>query len=108
MRAVKTSFEGGVYETSRATERRLRRAERKARKANQRRQSIIDEGTPSNPRFLMGAPTRIQGEVPDKPEPDKKKKKPKVKNPKGRGRTTAGTRRVLQRAVDLSCRNRSC
>lgn len=41
-------------------------------------------------------------------EEEEKKKKKKVKNVRGRVGTTAGTRRMLQRAVDVSCRKPGC
>ena len=107
---VKKKYEGGgMFETSRATQRKLRKAAKKSEKRKKRRQDIIDEGTPSNPRFMMGAPTRVNGAVPKKTEDDKKKKKKKkVINPRGRAGVTSGTRRMLQRAVDASCRGGRC
>ena len=75
MKVKKKYDEGGMFETSRATQRKLRRAAKKSQKRQKRRQDIIDEGTPSNPRFMMGAPTRVNGAVPPKPEDEKKKKK---------------------------------
>lgn len=41
-------------------------------------------------------------------EEKEEKKKAKVKRKRGRVGTTAGTRRMLQRAVDVSCRKPSC
>lgn len=108
MKVKKKYDEGGMFETSRATQRKLRKAAKKSEKRKKRRQDIIDEGTPSNPRFMMGAPTRVNGAVPPKPEDEKKKKKPNVINRRGRAGVTSGTRRMLQRSVDASCRNRSC
>ena len=104
---VKKKYDGGgMFETSRATKRKLRKAAKKSEKRKKRRQDIIDEGTPSNPRFMMGAPTRVNGAVPKKTEEEKKKKK--VINRRGRAGVTSGTRRMLQRAVDASCRGGRC
>jgi hypothetical protein len=106
---VKKKYEGGgMFETSRATKRKLRRAARKSERRKKRRQEIIDQGTPSNPRFLMGAPTRVNGAVPKKTEEKEKKKNKKVINRRGRVGVTSGTRRMLQRAVDASCRGGRC
>jgi hypothetical protein len=106
---VKKKYEGGgMFETSRATKRKLRRAARKSERRKKRRQEIIDQGTPSNPRFLMGAPTRVNGAVPKKTEEKEKKKKKKVINRRGRAGVTSGTRRMLQRAVDASCKGGRC
>lgn len=99
---------GGEFEVNRRTKRKLRKAAKKSERRNKRTQEIINQGTPSNPRFLTGAPTRVNGDVPTKPKTQDKEKKPKVKTRRGRAGVTQGTRRMLQRAVDSSCRNRSC
>lgn len=41
-------------------------------------------------------------------EEEEKKKKAKVKRIRGKAGMTAGTRRMLQRAVDVSCRKPGC
>lgn len=41
-------------------------------------------------------------------EEEEKKKKAKVKRKRGKARMTAGTRSMLQRAVDVSCRKPGC
>jgi len=58
---------------------------------------------PASPRFLPSSQMEGEGTMKKKEQKDKKKK-PKVKNPRGRARVTQGTRRALQRAVDISCR----
>lgn len=102
---IKKKYDGGgMFETSRATQRKLRRAAKKSEKRKKRRQDIIDEGTPSNPRFMIGAPTRVNGAVPKKTE-EKKKKKPKVVN---RGKARGGIKKIgfgKGRRTSDSCRN---
>jgi hypothetical protein len=108
MHCKKKYDEGGLFEVNRRTKRKIRKAAKKAERRKNRTQEVIDKGTPSNPRFLTGAPTRVNGNVPNKPKNQDKGKKPKVKTPRGKSSVTQGTRRMLQRAVDPSCRNRSC
>lgn len=104
MRVKKKYDEGGMFEVSRRTKRKIRKASKKSARKKQKREDEINKGTPSNPRFLIGAPTRVNGDVPSKPKEKEKKKKSKVKNPRGRSGVAAGTRRALKRAVDASCR----
>jgi len=58
---------------------------------------------PASPRFLPSSQMVGEGTMKKKEQKDKKKK-PKVKTPRGRARVASGTRRALQRAVDISCR----
>lgn len=108
MHCKKKYDEGGLFEVNRRTKRKIRKATKKAARKKERRQEEINKGTPSNPRFLTGAPTRVNGDVPSKPKEEDKKKKGKVKTPRGRTGVTSGTRRMLKRAVDASCRRGAC
>ena len=54
---VKKKYDGGgMFETSRATKRKLRKAAKKSEKRKKRRQDIIDEGTPLEPSLHDGGP----------------------------------------------------
>jgi hypothetical protein len=59
----------------------------------------------TSPRTLPSSQMVGEG-VMERPE-EKKKKKKKVKKSRGRAGVTQGTRRMLQRAVDISCRKPS-
>lgn len=107
----KRKKESDPFSISKATQRRIARASRKAEKqsvkAKNRRQEVIDEGTPSNPRFLTGAPTRSNG----KPSPRPSQSAPKQKKPrlvKRKGKlclTKGGTQQGRGRRTSASCRN---
>lgn len=58
----------------------------------------------TSPRMLPSSQMVGEG-VMERPEEEKeKRKRKKVKKPRGRAGVTRGTRRMLQRAVDISCR----
>lgn len=106
MRCKKKYDKGGLYDVSRRASRKIRRAERRADRSSQQRQEEIDRGTPSNPRFLAGAPTRVNSQPVQRQ--DKKEKKKKVKLVKRKGRpclTTGGTQQGRGRRTAASCRN---
>ena len=106
MRCKKKYDEGGLYEVSRRTNRKIRKAGRSAEKKKRDRQAKIDLGTPSNPRFLTGAPTRVNGQPAERK--DKKEKEKKVKVVKRNGRaclTRGGTQQGRGRRTAASCRN---
>lgn len=102
---------GDPFSVSRSTSRRIAKASRKSEKQNvkakKRRQDIIDEGTPSNPRFLTGAPTRSNGQPTPRPsKPTAKQKKPKLVKRKGKlCLTKGGTQQGRGRRTSASCRN---
>ena len=117
MRCVKKYEEGGgLYEIDAKTERRLERAariaEREERQRDRRYQRSMDEGTPSNPRFLMGAPNVTSEDYGNDPNLMDRimlmltggESKPKVKNRgRARGGMTTGGRRRLFNPVPPGC-----
>ena len=106
MRCKKKYDKGGLYDVSRRASRKIRRAERRADRKSQQRQEEIDRGTPSNPRFLMGAPTRVNGQPVQRQDKKEEKKKGKVVKRNGRPcLTTGGTQQGRGRRTAASCRN---
>ena len=110
MRAKKKKGGGGSFETSRSTDRRIaretRKNERKEARTKKRRQDVIDQGTPGNPRFLIGAPTRKNGGVPSKPTPEEPRRRRRVVNRRGKGGTNrGGTQQGRGRRTPASCRS---
>ena len=107
----KRNKKGDLFSVSRSASRRIakasRKAERQAVKAKKRRQDNIDEGTPSNPRFLTGAPTRNNGQpVPKPTQNSTKAKKPKLVKRKGKlCLAKGGTQQGRGRRTSDSCRN---
>ena len=122
MRAIRSYQDGGSpFEMDRATERRLnkasRQADREQRRYDRLYQRALDLGTPSNPRFMSGAPN-VTPEDFQTASPNFLERlmlmlsggegRPRTIN-RGRGRgMSTGGRRMLQRAVDLSCKNGGC
>ena len=90
MHCKKKYDEGGLYEGSRRASRKIRKAERKAEKRNRKRKEEIDRGTPSNPRFLVGAPTRVNGQPVQRQDKEEKKRRVKVVKRNGRPCLTTG------------------
>jgi hypothetical protein len=106
MRCKKKYDKGGLYDISRRASRKIRKAERETEKKKRNRQSEIDLGTPSNPRFLAGAPTRVNGQPAERQAKEEKEKKVKVVKRKGRPcLTTGGTQQGRGRRTAASCRN---
>tara|TARA_X000001316_G_scaffold3893_1_gene832 strand:- start:15903 stop:16223 length:321 start_codon:yes stop_codon:yes gene_type:complete len=106
MHCKKKYDEGGLYEVSRRASRKIRKAERKAEKRNRKRKEEIDRGTPSNPRFLVGAPTRVNGQPVQRQDKEEKKRRVKVVKRNGRPcLTTGGTQQGRGRRTAASCRN---
>jgi len=106
MRCKKKYDKGGLYDVSRRTNRKIRKAERDAKKKKQNRQTEIDRGTPSNPRFLAGAPTRVNGQPAERQDEKEKGKKVKVVRRNGRPcLTRGGTQQGRGRRTSASCRN---
>ena len=117
MRCVK-KYEngGGLYEIDAKTERRLasaaRQANRAARRRDRRYQQTFDEGTPSNPRFLMGAPNVTPEDYGGELSVMDRivlalmgdERKPKIKDRgRARGGMTTGGRRLLGGPVPPGC-----
>jgi len=117
MKYVKKYEDGGdLYKIDAKTERRLARAARQSNRKRLRRarryQQTYDEGTPSNPRFLMGAPNVSPEDYASGLSVIDRillsligdERKPKIKN-RGRagGGMTSGGRRLLDKPVPPGC-----
>ena len=106
MRCKKKYEEGGLFEPNRRSKRKIRKAEKDSERRRRDRQDNLDLGTPSNPRFLSGAPTRNDGDPIEREVKKEKKKKPKLVKRKGKlCVATGGTQQGRGGRTASSCRS---